>query len=204
MSDTRWLLIPDLMMLTVGAVLSLLANSMVVPAFESTGYLVATIVGAVSLLAMAVIPYWKRTWRKSAGGAGKVCVGAGLVFLLIGSLFWIFQSKDRELHTIPVLLALYGCYWNVWNLWLALHLPEYPRTGLALCVMTQVSYVAGVLLITNTQFTRLTSVTALGIYATLLGLEGLMIPVYFYPIRETVQFTGVTIAEIPYERERLV
>lgn len=204
LSNTRWLLTPDLIMLAAGAVLSLLANSMVVPAFESVGYSAAVIVGAAGLLAVAVIPYRKRMWRKSVSGTGPLCLGAGLIFLIIGGVFWVSQSKVRELHTIPLLIALYGCCWSVWNLWLALHLPEYPRIGVALCVLTQVSYAVGIMLTTEIQFTRAGAVAALGVYATLLGLEGLMIPTYFLPIREAADSMGVTASGIACERERLV
>ena len=183
-SNTRWMLTPDLIMLAAGAALSLLANSMVVPAFEPIGYSAAVIISVASLLAAAAIPYRRRTWRRSLRGTGSLCLGAGVAFLLIGGLFWLMLAKDREAHVLPALIVLYGCYWSVWNLWLALHLPEFPRTGVTLSLLTQISYAVGIVLASELQFTRLTAVTALAVYATLLGLEGLIIPVYLFRIPE--------------------
>lgn len=182
---TPLLLVHGLLMLSLGMVLFSLASIMIRPSLEEFGYTVAAILTSVCLLAGGYISYRGGLWSaRSPGKDLRLYLIAGVLSIVSGALFWMSHSATANIHALTVLTGVYGIYWGMWNLGLALHLQGHLRKAIVLCGFAGITSAFSLMLATEFQFNDLDAITELACFVTLIGIQGLVITLYLYKSME--------------------
>lgn len=180
-----------LFMLSLGIALFTMANSMTDPKIAESGYTLAVISLSVGLLAAGYISYRGRIWAIDSQRTGRIYWFAGGLTMACGLLFWIGQLPKGQVHALPVITALYGVYWGMWNFGLARHLQDHPRKGIVLCVFAGITSAVCLIMTTEFQFTGFEAVTELACFLIAIGIQGLLIVLYLYHDMDNQKILGL-------------
>ena len=178
------LFVHSVLMLSLGMALFILGNSMTTPGVAAFGYTLAVILTSGCLPAACSISYRGGIGTIDSGRAGRSYLLAGALSFACVVLFWISLPANAEIHALPVLTGFYGIYWGLWNLGLALQLPDHSHKQTVLCVSGGMASALSVILATEFQFNDLNAVTALACYLLLIGMQGLLIVLWLFRVLE--------------------
>jgi uncharacterized membrane protein YiaA len=171
-----WLMGQGILMLCLGTVLSLIGCLMAVPEVDTLGYILAVVSTAGCLLVVCLIDWMGGLAdRGGARHQGKIYLWVAALATACGVIVWLNESVPKHMHLLVVLAGFHGLFWGMWNLELALHLQDYPRTAVGLSVFGALTAAVGITIVSQFKLTHLEAGTALSCYTTLIGCEIVLI-----------------------------
>jgi hypothetical protein len=158
------------LMIALGTTLCALGSLMVRPVREEIGYVVAAALTAFCLLtawlSLGIRPRMKVSRRPSPR---YLAVGAASIVCSL--LFWLFQSASIDLRVLGILAGLVGLLWASWYMRLAYQFQSSSIKAAMLCGLAATTSSIGIIVATRSGLSKLSSVTAVGCYLIVLGVQ---------------------------------
>lgn len=175
----KFLMANGVLMLGLGMGLFALGSVMTNPVFEDSCYVVAILLTSLCLLitgayygALAIVDH-------------RRCPIS--FYLLIGTLsiacwliLWLIQSATFDIPLLDLLAGFQGVFWGMWYMRLAFGLKAHRNKATLLCIQAATTSFLGVILATQSQISRLTSVTEVACYSGFLGVQILFSSAYLF------------------------
>lgn len=181
----RFVLFQGILMLCVGAALSLLAEGMCNESYQkisygiSVGVMLTTLCG---LLWMSVRSMWFKSNSKTVV---RLIVFAGILMLVGIVALRARYSLSDGYTAMSILTGTMGLFWGGWSLQLASKLSAYPKTSAMIVIFGAISSVSGVLLCSLVDISFVVAVTSAACYSTWIGVGVLSLaPVLFWNWRD--------------------
>jgi uncharacterized membrane protein HdeD (DUF308 family) len=163
----------------LGMALCALGSLMAKPINEQLDYLLAEVLTALCFVLVCVsagiradnaLPRRMSAVHLAAGAASIVCC-LGL---------WLVQSASADLRLLGILAGLHGVFWGVWYLKLAFQFQPNSIKQTMLIATAATTSSLGIILATRPGLSKLGSVTAVGCYMTILGLQLYLTSAFLY------------------------
>jgi hypothetical protein len=158
------------LMISLGTALCALGSLMARPIREQLGYVLAEVLTALFLLIVCVslgiqenrtIPRRLMSIYLLAGASSIVCC----------LTFWLLQSASMDIRLLGILAGLHGLLWGWWYMRAAFRFQSNPIKALVLCVLAATTSSCGIILATRSGLSKLSTVTAVGCYMIILGIQ---------------------------------
>lgn len=168
-----------ILMIGLGTTICALGSLMAKPANEQLGYVLAEVLAALCLLLVGVtvgirenpmLPQRPSTVYLAAGASSIVCC----------LIFWRIQSASADLRLLGILAGLHGLFWGAWYLRLAFHFQSNSIRQITLAATAATTSSLGIILATRPGLGELDSVTAVGCYMILLGMQLYLTSAFLY------------------------
>jgi hypothetical protein len=158
------------LMIGLGTAVCALGSLMATPIYEQIGYVVAAALTALCLL-VACVPLGMRENRTRPQRliTGYLIAGASSIVCCL--MFWLIQSASVDLRVLGILAGLLGLFWGSWYVRLAFQFQSNSIKALILCTLAATTSSLGIMLATRTGLSRLITVTMVGCYMIMLGIQ---------------------------------
>jgi hypothetical protein len=158
------------LMIGLGTALCALGSLMARPMREQIGYALAAALTAICLL-IACISLGIRENRIIPQRLAAIYLMAGASSIVCCLVFWLIQSASIDLRVLGVLAGLVGLFWGFCYMRLAFQFQTSSIKAPILCAMAATTSSIGIILATRSGLSKLSSVTSVGCYMTLLGVQ---------------------------------
>lgn len=167
------------LLIGLGTAMCALGSFMAKPTQEQLGYVLAEMLAALCLLIVAVsvgmrenpmLPRRPATVYLAAGASSLVCC----------LLFWLIQSASADLRLLGILAGLLGLFWGTWYMRLAFQFQTNSIKQLTLAALAATTSSLGIILATRPGLSKLSSVTVVGCYMIILGLQLYLTSAFLY------------------------
>lgn len=175
----RFLIGHGIFALCLGMALCSLGSFMTRPGAEAFGYILAVFLTVMCLLGQTLV-----------GCIGMLANGTCRrrefsIYFWVGVfsvVFWLAFWLDRlaPLDILVLLAGLYGLFWSMLYVGLALHLQTYPEKAGMLCVLARTTSAIGIILSTQSNLSDVSAVTAVACYITWIGIQTLLTAPYLF------------------------
>ena len=167
------------LMIGLGTALCGLGSLMAKPINEQSGYLLADLLTALCLLLVCVsVGIRENTVLPQRLSAVYLTAGAASIVCCL--VFWLVQSASADLRLLGILAGLHGLVWGAWYLRLAFQFQSNSTKQLMLVVTAATTSSLGIILATRPGLSKLGSVTAVGCYMIILGMQLYMTSAFLY------------------------
>jgi len=170
------------LMLCLGMALCSLGSAMSNPVLDELGYAIAVVLTALCLLIPGV---FFGVFAKKVRPPIVTYLGVGALSIASWLIFWLIQSAPSDLRFLVLLAGLHGLLWSLWYVKLAFSFQACPTKAALLCVLAATTSFLGIVLATQSQFSKLSAVTAVGCYTLFIGVQILLTTTYLYRSIET-------------------
>ena len=167
------------LMIGLGTALCALGSLMAKPINERLGYALAEVLAALCLLIVGV-SVGLRENSTLPRRPGTVYLAAGASSLVCCMLFWLIQSASIDLRLLGILAGLHGLFWGTWYMRLAFQFQSNSIKQLTLAALAATTSFLGIILATRPGLSKLGSVTAVGCYMIILGLQLYLTSAFLY------------------------
>lgn len=167
------------LMLCLGLAACILATLMANPAFARFGYMIAIVLTA-SCLVITGIYFGAIAYSERSRLPVTNYFAVGLLSIASWVIFWFIRSAPIDLRLLSLLAGMYGMFWGLWHVRLALHLRAFPAKATFLCILAAATSFLGIVLSTQSQPSQLSAVAVVAYYSMLIGIEILLATLYLY------------------------
>jgi hypothetical protein len=167
------------LMIGLGTTLCGLGSLMAKPINEQLGYALAEVLAALCLLIVGV-SVGLRENPMLPRRPGTVYLAAGAASLVCCLIFWLIQSASGDLRLLGILAGLHGLFWGTWYMRLAFQFQSNSIKQLTLAALAATTSSLGIILATRPGLSKLGSVTAVGCYMIILGLQLYLTSAFLY------------------------
>jgi hypothetical protein len=167
------------LLIGLGTALCALGSLMAKPINERPGYALAEVLAALCLLIVGV-SVGLRENPMLPGRPGTVYLAAGASSLVCCLIFWLIQSASVDLRLLGILAGLHGLFWGTWYMRLAFQFQSNSIKQLTLAALAATTSSLGIILATRPGLSKLGSVTAVGCYMIILGLQLYLTSAFLY------------------------
>ena len=167
------------LLIGLGTAMCALGSFMAKPTHEQLGYVLAEVLATLCLLIVgfsAGIPENPMPPRRP----GTVYLAAGASSLLCCLIFWLIQSASIDLRLLGILAGLHGLFWGTWYMRLAFQFQSNSIKQLTLAALAATTSSLGIILATRPGLSKLGSVTTVGCYMIILGLQLYLTSAFLY------------------------
>jgi uncharacterized membrane protein HdeD (DUF308 family) len=95
-------------------------------------------------------------------------------------IFWLLQSASVDLRLLGILAGLHGLFWGTWYMRLAFQFQSNSIKQLTLAALGATTSSLGIILATRPGLSKLSSVTVVGCYMIILGLQLYLTSAFLY------------------------
>ena len=158
------------LMIGFGTALCALGTLMAKPTNEQLGYVLAAALTVFCLLITCI----------SLGIREKGTLPQRLVatYLIVGAsslacclIFWLIQPASVDLRVLGILAGILGLFWGSWYMRLAFQFQSNSMKAFILCGLAATTSSFGIILATRSGLSKLTTVTLVGFYMIILGVQ---------------------------------
>jgi hypothetical protein len=167
------------LMIGLGTALCALGSLMAKPINERLGYALAEVLAALCLLIVGVSVGFREN-STLPRRPGTVYLAAGASSLVCCMLFWLIQSASIDLRLLGILAGLHGLFWGTWYMRLAFQFQSNSIKQLTLAALAATTSSLGIILATRPGLSKLGSVTTVGCYMIILGLQLYLTSAFLY------------------------
>jgi len=180
----RFLINHGIMLLCLGAGLSLLAELMTNQGAEKWAYIACLFIVVVALCEPIVLSIRSMWFKKNSKRFLKLFIFSSIAMLAASVALWGENSKSTSFSVILILAGVMGLFWGTWHIEMAHKLSSFSKTSTMFTVLGATTSVSGVILCVQADIHAITAVTAVACYSTWIGVEMLMMaPVLFWDWR---------------------
>jgi uncharacterized membrane protein HdeD (DUF308 family) len=167
------------LLIGLGTAMCALGSFMTKPTHEQSGYVLAEVLAVLCLLIVGVsvgigenpmLPRRPGTVYLTAGAASLVCC----------LIFWLLQSASIDLRLLGIVAGLHGLFWGTWYMRLAFQFQSNSIKQLTLAALAATTSSLGIILATRPGLSKLSSVTVVGCYMIILGLQLYLTSAFLY------------------------
>jgi uncharacterized membrane protein HdeD (DUF308 family) len=167
------------LLIVLGTMLCALGSMMARPMNEQVGYLLAEVLTALCLLLVCVsVGIRENTALPQRPDAVHLTAGAASIVCCL--IFWLVQSASADLRLLGILAGLHGLVWGAWYLRLAFQFHSNSVKQLMLVATAATTSSLGIILATRPGLSKLGSVTAVGCYMIVLGMQLYLTSAFLY------------------------
>jgi uncharacterized membrane protein HdeD (DUF308 family) len=167
------------LMIGLGTALCALGSLMAKPMNEQAGYLLAEVFTALCLVLVCVSAGIREdNARPQRVSAVHLAAGAASFVCCLG--LWLVQSASADLRLLGMLAGLHGLVWGAWYLRLAFQFQPNSIKQIMLVATAATTSSLGIILATRPGLSKLGSVTAVGCYMIILGLQLYLTSAFLY------------------------
>ncbi len=178
----------SVLMIGLGTALCALGSLMAKPMNEQLGYLLAEVLTALCLLLVCAFVGMREN-NAPPQRLSAIYLAAGVASIVCCLIFWLVQSASADLRWLGILAGLHGLVWGAWYLRLAFQFRSNSIKQLMLVATAATTSSLGIILATRPGLSKLGSVTAVGCYMIVLGMQLYLTSAFLYReyARATVQ-----------------
>lgn len=182
----RFLFFHGVMMLFLGAALSLLAELMINQSEEKVSYIIALLL-VLTAICEPVLLSVRSMWFRSNPRRFLISLLLTGIVMFAGTLaLFVIRQGSSSLSAILILAGVMGLFWGTWHIMLAQKLTSFPKTSAFIVIKGAVSAAFGSILCSQTDISAVSAVTAVACYSTWIGIAMLSIaPIMFWNWRYT-------------------
>jgi hypothetical protein len=158
------------LMIAFGTALCALGSLMAKPMGEQIGYVVAAALTALCLLT-AWLSLGIRQKTAIPQRLSSVYLMGGAASIVCSLIFWFVQSASIDLRVLGILAGLVGLLWASWYMRLAYQFQSDSIKAAILCGLAAMTSSIGIIVATRSGLSKLSSVTAVGCYLIVLGVQ---------------------------------
>jgi hypothetical protein len=167
------------LMIGLGTALFALGSLMAKPINEQFGYLLAEVLTALCLVLVCVTAGIREN-DALPRRLGAVYLAAGAASIVCCFALWLVQSASVDLRLLGILAGLHGLVWGAWYLRLAFRFQANSIKQLTLVAAAATTSSLGIILATRPGLSKLSSVTAVGCYMIVLGMQLYLTSAFLY------------------------
>lgn len=167
------------LMIALGTALCALGSLMARPMNEQLGYLLAEVLTALCLVLVCVTAGIREN-HALPQHLGAVYLAAGAASIVCFLALWLVQSASVDLRLLGILAGLHGLVWGAWYLRLAFQFQANSIKQLMLVAAAATISSLGIILATRPGLSKLGSVTAVGCYLIVLGMQLYLTSAFLY------------------------
>jgi hypothetical protein len=167
------------LLIGLGTAMCALGSFMAKPTYEQLGYVLAEVLAALCFLIVAV-SVGIRENPMLPRRPGAVYLVAGASSLVCCLIFWLLQSASVDLRLLGILAGLHGLFWGTWYMRLAFKFQSNSIKQLTLAALAATTSSLGIILATRPGLSKLGSVTLVGCYMIILGLQLYLTSAFLY------------------------
>jgi hypothetical protein len=167
------------LMIGLGTMLCALGSLMAKPMNEQLGYLLAEVLIALCFL-LVCVSVWIRANKALPQRLRAIYLAAGTASIVCCLVFWLIQSASADLRLLGILAGLHGLVWGAWYLRLAFQFRSDSIKQLMMVGTAATTSSLGIILATRSGLSKLSSVTAVGCYMIILGLQLYLTSAFLY------------------------
>jgi len=167
------------LMIGLGTVLCALGSLMAKPMNEQLGYLLAEVLTALCLL-LVCVSVEVRANKALPQRLSAIYLAAGAASIVCCLVVWLIQSATADLRLLGILAGLHGLVWGAWYLRLAFQFQSNSIKQLTLVATAATTSSLGIILATRPGLSKLGSVTAVGCYMIVLGMQLYLTSAFLY------------------------
>lgn len=179
-----------LLMLCLGMALSALGTIMTNPTHAELAYGVATALTSLCLVAAAIYlaVLVNRTVSRHSIAIYALALSSAIA---CWAAFWLMQARSTDLNLLAMIAGLHGLFWGLWYVRLAFHFQSYAGKAVVLCTLAAITSGIGIVLGTWSELSRLSAVTSVACYMSILGIQILLTSLFLHRECEAEkQFAG--------------
>lgn len=158
------------LMIALGTLVCALGSLMARPVREQSGYILAAILTAASLLIAFRSLGILRT-RTMPQAQIRIYLAGGILSIACCMIFWVIQPQNFDIRLLGMLAALLGLFWASCYMRLAFHYSANPIQSASFSILAATTSSLGIILATRSDLSKLGAVTADGCYMILLGVQ---------------------------------
>jgi len=191
------------LMLCFGMGLSTLGSLMSNPLHTESGYALAAVFAALSLLiAGAYLGVLEARARLRRSAAIYLLVGVPPIACWL--IFWLFQSASSDIRLLNLIAGIHGLFWGLWYLRLAFHFQSHSAKAIVLCILGAITSGIGIIIATQSDLSKLAAVTTVACYMTFIGIQILLTAVFLHrECKEEYEFVGWQQRQLEMDSTRL-
>jgi hypothetical protein len=178
-SNSNSLTRKGVLLIGLGTTMCALGSVMAKPMNEQLGYVLAEALTAVCLL-IVCISIGTRKNAIAPQSPLSIYAMAGAATIVCCLIFWLIQSPSADLRLLGILAGLHGLVWGAWYLRLAFQFQPNSMKQVMLVATAATTSSLGIILATRPGLTKLGSVTAVGCYMILLGMQLYLTSAFLY------------------------
>lgn len=167
------------LMIGLGTALCALGSLMARPMNEQLGYLLAEALTALCLL-LVCVSVGTRENQAQSQRLSTVYLAAGAASIACCLVFWLVQSASVDLRLLGILAGLHGLVWGGWYLKLAFQFQPNSIKQLMVVATAATTSSLGIILATRPGLSKLGSVTVVGCYMIVLGMQLYLTSAFLY------------------------
>lgn len=158
------------LMIGFGTALCALGTLMAKPTNEQLGYMLA---GALTVLCLLItcIFLGTRENRTFPQRLGAIYLIVGASSIACSLIFWLIQAASVDLRALGILAGVLGLFWGSWYMRLAFQFQSNATKAFILCSLAATTSSFGIILATRSGLSKLTTVTLVGCYMIILGVQ---------------------------------
>jgi uncharacterized membrane protein HdeD (DUF308 family) len=167
------------LMIGLGTTLCAMGSLMAKPMNEQLGYLLAEVLTALCLL-LVFASVGIRENNALPQRLSAVYLAASVASIVCCLVFWLIQSASADLRLLGILAGLHGLVWGAWYLRLAFQFRSNSVKQLMLVATAATTSSLGMILATQPALSKLGSVTVVGCYMIVLGVQLYLTSAFLY------------------------
>jgi hypothetical protein len=177
--QSKFLTRNGVLMIGLGTALCALGSLMAKPINERLGYLLAELLTALCLVLVCVTAGIREN-HALPQRLGAIYLAAGAASIVCCLALWLVQSASVDLRLLGILAGLHGLVWGAWYLRLAFQFQANSVKQLMLVAAAATTSSLGIILATRPGLSKLASVTTVGCYMIVLGMQLYLTSAFLY------------------------
>jgi len=167
--DSQSLLRHGIAMICAGTMVCALGSMMVKPAYQQTGFMVASLVIAGCLLGALRSPRFRDKCAPSRTIAIIYTAASSMIVCYVAAS--TLMSGSREVPVISILAGLLGLFWAAWFMTLAFNFQPRSPQAIGLCALAAANSSFSLILGLRMEPGKIANVVVAGCYVIILGVE---------------------------------
>lgn len=167
------------LMIGLGTALCAMGSLMAKPTGEEIGYVLAAALSALCLLIVCISLVIQEN-RALPQLLTPIHLVAGVSSIVCCLVFWLIQSASIDLRLLCIFTGLMGLFWGFWYMRLAVEFQSKSIKALVLCGLAGATSSIGIVLVTRSGLSKLSSVATCGCYMIALGVQIYLTAAFLY------------------------
>ena len=166
-------------MIGLGTSICALGSIMAKPTYEQLGYVMAAAL-TILCLVIACLSVGIRENGTYPQRLTTVYLVAGASSIICCLVFCLIQSASADLRLLGIVAGLHGLFWGAWYMKLAFEFQSSSVKQLTMVALAGTTSSLGIIIAAGTGLTRFGSVTAVGCYMIVLGMQLYLTSAFLY------------------------